>query len=189
MKTLLWCKPNHVHTYTSHASKYSHSSHPEADLHTCTHTHRVSSGYITGGMTSSGQWYIVYLETDWLYVRHTYTYTCTLTQILVYTHLHNLTIRHSQPLSHAHILALPFPGRALCSNNALGWLFMLMKHSAKGIVHLFTRNQSFTMQYTPQHTHTLTRTHSSGLQCFNSGSLFRLSTVLHLKQAQLHCNS
>lgn len=69
----------------------------------------------------------------------------------VHTSLHNLTIRHSRPLSHAHILALPFPGQALCSNNALSWLFMLMKHSAKGIVHLFT-HQSLTTQHTPQHT-------------------------------------
>lgn len=68
-----------------------------------------------------------------------------------HTHLHNLTIRHSQPLSHAHKLALPFPGQALYSDNAPSWLFILMKHSAKGIVHLFTPQSAF--HYTT-HTHT-----------------------------------
>ncbi len=103
-----------MHTYTPHALKYSHSSHSEAVLHTYTLTHWVSSGYITGGMTSLGQWYIVYLETDWLYVTHTHTHThiyaSTLTQILVYTHTltqpHNKALTVTLPCTHT---ASPLP--------------------------------------------------------------------------------
>lgn len=70
-----------------------------------------------------------------------------------------------------------------------------MKHSAKGIVHLFTHNQSLTTQHTPQHTHTALVS-SASIVAHCSGSALcctsnRLSsTVTRLKMTgSIFCKS
>ena len=67
------------------------------------HTHRATQLHHWGS-DQSGQWHIVYLEKDWLYVRqthtHTHTHTHSDTVFCIHTHLHDFTRRHSLVCAH-----------------------------------------------------------------------------------------